>query len=182
MTSKNITDKNELEESVVVDEVKKVTSAKKQSKKFAPDTPIECTSVTGGELILIGTKTKLQYTWADYGDTAYVEYQDLQALQSRKSGFLVKPRFIIEDEDVVEQWGAMLKPIYNKIKERNIEAMFKLTPAKFKAAISDMPVGMKDSVKTKAAQMISAEELNDIRIIKIIDEVFGTEFTKSPIG
>ena len=182
MANKNITDNTELEESVIVEEPKKATSTKKTTKKFAPDTPIECTSVTGGELILIGTKTKLQYTWAEYGDTAYVEYQDLQALQSRKSGFLVKPRFIIEDEEVVEQWGSMLKPIYNKIKERNIEAMFKLAPNKFRTAISDMPVGMKDSVKTKAAQMIASEELNDIRIIKIIDEVLGTEFTKSPIG
>ena len=179
MASKN---KTELEENMTIEETKKATSAKKTTKKFSPSEPIECTSVTSGELILIGAKTKLQYTWADYGDTAYVEYQDLQALQSRKSGFLIKPRFIIEDEELVEQWGAMLKPIYSKIKERNIEAMFKLSPARFKAAISDIPVGMKDSVKTKAAQMIAAEELNDIRIIKIVDEVLGTEFTKSPIG
>ena len=182
MASKNVADTIELEETTIVEETKKASSAKKVTKKFAPDAPIECTSVTSGELILIGAKTKLQYTWADYGDTAYVEYQDLQALQSRKSGFLVHPRFIIEDEDVVEQWGSMLKPIYNKIKDRNIEAMFKLAPNKFRAAISDMPAGMKDSVKTKAAQMIASEELNDIRIIKIIDEVLGTEFTKSPIG
>ena len=182
MANKINTDKIELEEPVTIEETGKAASTKKTAKKFAPDTPIECTSVTGGELILIGTKTKLQYTWSDYGDTAYVEYQDLQALQSRKSGFLTNPLFIIEDEDVVEQWASMLKPIYNKIKERNIEAMFKLAPSKFKAAISDIPVGMKDSIKTKAAQMIASEELNDIRIIKIIDEVFGTEFTKSPIG
>lgn len=182
MTSKNMTDKMDLEESVVGEDVKKASTAKKTTKKFAPETPIECTSVTGGELILIGAKTKLQYTWADYGDTAYVEYQDLQALQSRKSWFLTNPLFIIEDEEVVEQWGSMLKPIYSKIKERNIEAMFKLAPNKFKAAITDIPVGMKDSIKTKAAQMIASEELNDIRIIKIIDEVLGTEFTKSPIG
>ena len=182
MAGKNTTDKIELEEVEAIEETVKAASTKKTTKKFAPDTPIECTSVTGGELILIGTKTKLQYTWADYGDTAYVEYQDLQALQSRKSGFLTNPRFIIEDEDVVEQWGSMLKPIYSKIKERNIEAMFKLSPNKFRTAISDMPAGMTDSVKTKAAQMIASEELNDIRIIKIIDEVLGTEFTKSPIG
>jgi hypothetical protein len=182
MASNNITDKNKLEETAIVEETKKETAAKKTTKKFAPDALIECTSVTGGELSLIGAKTKFKYTWSDYGDTAYVEYQDLQALQSRKSGFLVKPRFIIEDEDVVEQWGSMLKPIYSKIKERNIEAMFKLAPSKFRVAISDIPVGMKDSVKTKAAQMIAAEELNDIRIIKIIDEVLGTEFKEMFLG
>lgn len=173
---------NELENIIPTEETKKVTSAKKSAKKYAPDAPIECRSVTGGELILIGTKTKFQYTWSDYGDTAYVEYQDLQALQSRKSGFLTKPRFVIEDPELVEQWGAMLKPIYNKIDNENIEAMFKLAPEKFRAKLAKIPAGIKDSVKTKAAQMIAAEELNDIRIIKIIDEVLGTEFTKDPIG
>lgn len=173
---------NELENVIPTEETKKVASAKKSAKKYAPDTPIECRSVTGGELILIGTKTKYQYTWSDYGDTAYVEYQDLQSLQSRKSGFLTKPRFVIEDKELVEQWGAMLKPIYSKIDDENIEAMFKLAPEKFRAKLAKIPAGIKDSVKTKAAQMIASEELNDIRIIKIIDEVLGTEFTKDPIG
>lgn len=182
MASKNITETMELEDNITKEETKKVAPVKKNTKKFAPDDTIECRSVTGGELILIGTKTKLQYTWADYGDTAYVEYQDLQALQSRKSSFLTKPRFIIEDEDIVEQWGAMLKPIYKEINDQNIEEMFNLAPNKFKAKLTKIPNGIKDSVKTKAAQMIASEELNDIRIIKILDEVLGTEFTKAPIG
>lgn len=182
MTDNRTIETNEIEKKVTTDKPKKGDSVKKSTKKYAPEDTIECTSVTAGELILIGTKTKLQYTWSDYGDTAYVEYQDLQALQSRKSGFLTKPRFIIEDEELVEQWGSMLKPIYNKINDRNIEAMLKLTPDKFRSKLSQMPSGIKDSIKTKAAQMISSEELNDIRIIKIIDEVLGTEFTKSSIG
>jgi hypothetical protein len=182
MTNNRNVETNEVEKVNTTEKAKKADTVKKSIKKFAPDEAIECTSVTGGELILIGAKTKFQYTWADYGDTAYVEYQDLQALQSRKSGFLTKPRFIIEDEDLVEQWGAMLKPIYSQIKDKSIEAMFALTPAKFKEKLSSVPSGIKDSVKTKAAQMIASEELNDIRIIKIIDEVLGTEFTKAPIG
>lgn len=181
MSNKNI-ETNELENVIDTEEIKKVASAKKSIKKYAPDAPIECRSVTGGELILIGTKTKFQYTWSDYGDTAYVEYQDLQALQSRKSGFLTKPRFIIEDEELVEQWGAMLKPIYSKIDDKSIESMFNLSPDKFRAKLSTIPNGIKDSIKTKAAQMIAAEELNDIRIMRIIDEVLGTEFTKAPIS
>ena len=63
------------------------TSPKKTVKKYAPTDVIECRSVTGGELILVGDKTKLHYNWADFGDTAYVEYQDLQALQSRRASW-----------------------------------------------------------------------------------------------
>lgn len=159
-------------------EVIKATPAKKTTKKYSPDDLIECRSVTGGELILIGDKSKLQYTWADYGDTAWVEYQDLQALQSRRSGFLTKPRFIIEDEDLVEQWGSMLKPIYDKINTQTIEDFFELPLNKFKAQLKIMPDGLKDAIKTKAVQMIQNEELYDIRKVREIDAAWGTDFVE----
>ena len=151
-------------------------SAAKKPKKYAPTDVIECRSVTGGELILIGDKTKLHYNWADFGDTAYVEYQDLQALQSRRSGFLTHPRFIIEDENLVEQWGSMLKPIYDKINTKNIEDLFNLPVGQFETQLNAVPDGLKDAIKTKAVQMIQSDELYDIRKVRAIDEALGTDF------
>lgn len=151
-------------------------SVKKTTKKYAPNDMIECRSVTGGELIMIGDKTRLHYTWSDYGDTAYVEYQDLQALQSKKSGFLTKPRFIIEDEDLVAQWSSMLKPIYNKVNTKDIEEFFNLPINKFEAQLKVMPVGLKEAVKTRAVQMIQSDELYDIRKVRAIDNAWGTDF------
>ena len=167
-----------IEEESKVKEPKKVQVTPKTNKKYSPNDLIECRSVTGGELILIGDKSKLQYTWADYGDTAWIEYQDLQALQSRRSGFLTKPRFIIEDEILVEQWGSMLKPIYDKINTQSIEDFFALPLNKFKAQLKVMPEGLKDAVKTRAVQMIQSEELYDIRKVREIDEVLGTDFVE----
>ncbi len=163
-------------EPVVASKVENATPAKKTPKKFAPDDRIECRSVTGGELILVGDKSKLQYTWADYNDTAYVEYQDLQALQSRKSNFLMKPRFIIEDEELVEQWGSTLKPIYEKAINQNIEDFFALSEDKFRAQLNTIPDGLKDAIKTKAVQMIQNDELYDIRKARAMDEIWGTDF------
>lgn len=168
------TNQTENVETQVNTEAKSVT--KKTAKKYAPNDMIECRSVTGGELIMIGDKTKLHYTWSDYGDTAYVEYQDLQALQSKKSGFLIKPRFVIEDEELVEQWASMLKPIYNKINTRDIEEFFKLPVNKFEAQLQVMPVGLREAVKTKAVQMIQSDELYDIRKVRAIDAAWGTDF------
>lgn len=152
------------------------TPVKKTPKKYAPNDLIECRSVTGGELILIGQKSQLQYRWADYNDTAWVEYQDLQALQSRRSNFLTKPRFIIEDEELVEQWGSMLKPIYVNVIHQNIEDFFALPLNKFKAQLSVMPAGLKDAIKTKAVQMIQDDELYDVRKVREIDAAWGTDF------
>ena len=159
-------------------EVKAEKSVKNTPKKYAPTDVIECRSVTGGELILIGPKSQLQYTWADYGDTAWVEYQDLQALQSRRSNFLIKPRFIIEDNDLVEQWSTMLKPIYNKVTDQTIEDLFELPLTKFKAQLNIVPDGLKDAIKTKAVQMIESEELYDIRKVREIDAAWGTDFVE----
>ena len=160
----------------VVEAPKKEVVAKKTPKKYMPNDLIECRSVTGGELILLGQKSQLQYTWADYNDTAWVEYQDLQALQSRRSQFLIKPRFIIEDEELVEQWGSMLKPIYEKVINQNIEDFFALPLNKFKAQLNIMPDGLKDAIKTKAVQMLQSDELYDIRKVREIDAAWGTDF------
>jgi hypothetical protein len=181
MASKTTTKKTELDETIVeteevVEKPKKVQPAKKEVKKYAPTDRIECRSVTGGELFLVGPKSQLLYTWEDYNDTTEVEYQDLQALQSRKSGFLVKPRFVIEDEELVEQWGSMLKPIYEKITTQNIEDFFELPLNKFKAQLQTMPAGLKDAIKTKAVQMIDNDELYDIRKVREIDAAWGTDF------
>lgn len=163
-------------EEEVSEKSKKAAPAKKTPKKYAPSDRIECRSVTGGELFLVGPKSQLLYTWEDYNDTTFVEYQDLQALQSRKSGFLVKPRFIIEDEELVEQWGSMLKPIYDKITTESIEEFFELPLNKFKAQLNVMPEGLKDAIKTKAVQMIHNDELYDIRKVREMDAAWGTDF------
>ena len=185
MASKNTTKKTKSEiiqepnivaEEIVVETPRKAAPVKKTPKKYAPDDRIECRSVTGGALILIGPKSHLQYTWEDYGDTAWVTYEDLQALQSRKSNFLTKPRFIIEDDELVEQWKTMLKPIYDKVTDHTVEDFFDLPLNKFKAQLNIMPDGIKDAIKTKAVQMIESEELYDIRKVREIDAAWGTDF------
>lgn len=180
-TKKTNSDVPVVEETVtddVVESTKKSVAREKTTKKHSPTDTIECRSVTGGTLILIGPKSHLQYTWEDYGDTAWVEYQDLQALQSRKSNFLTKPRFIIEDETIVNQWGDMLKTVYNKVTDQTIENFFELPLNKFKAQLSVMPEGIKDAIKTKAVQMINKEELYDIRKVREIDAAWGTDFVE----
>lgn len=150
-------------------------ASKPKVRKFEPTETISCRSVCYGELILEGYKSKMLYTWANCGDYADVEYQDLQALQSRKSAFLTKPLFIIEDEDLVEQWGSMLKPIYEKIEEADMESLLELTPSQLKKKLNGLPEGFKESVKTMAAAKIVSGELDSLNRIKAIDEVLGSE-------
>lgn len=166
---------NEEETAKVETTTKKETSTKKQAHKFSPDDMIPCRSVTYGELLLEGFKTKALYTWANEGDVTYVEYQDLQALQSRKSRFLTDPLFIIEDEDLVSNWSSTLKSIYDKVEEENLEELLKLPVAKLKNKLKASPDGVKNSVKSMAAAKILAGEFDSLNRIKAIDEVLGTQ-------
>ena len=178
-TTKKTTNQTKTTKEVSTSEVKSDKTVRKaEQKKFNRDDEIECVSVTVGGLTLIGSKSKDEYRWEDYGDTAYVRYDDLQALFSTKSVFLTYPLFMILDEDLVNQWGSLLKPIYDKVKDNDIEDVFTLGPDAFRARISAMPEGLKESVRSKASQMIQENRLFDIRIIKIIDEVLGTAFVE----
>ena len=157
----------------VVEEVRKPVA--KTPRKFAPDDMITCRSVTYGELLLTGPKSRLLYRWSNYNDTTEVPFQDLQALRSTKSSYLYRPRFIIEDEELVEQWSKDLKPLYDNIVDMDVEEIFRLPVGKFKAALKKAPKGVQQAVKNIAGDMIMNGSLDSLAKIKAIDEILGTD-------
>ena len=164
----------EQSEAVGNDEVVAAKPKKTELRKFAQDDLILCKSVTYGELLLPGKKSKLLYIWANHGDTTEVEFQDLQALRSTRSAYLMNPYFVIEDEELLEQWPD-LKAIYNKAAEIDIDSLFTLPLNQFKKKLRDLPVGFRDSVKNIAGEKIRDGSLDSIAKIKAIDEALGTE-------
>ena len=156
-----------------VEEVQK--SVAKTPRKYAPDDMITCRSVTYGELLLTGPKSRLLYRWSNYNDTTEIPFQDLQALRSTKSSYLYRPRFIIEDEELVEQWSKDLRPLYDNIVDMDVEEIFKLPIGKFKAALKKAPKGVQQAVKNIAGDMIMNGTLDSVQKIKAIDEILGTD-------
>lgn len=148
---------------------------KKAVRKFEPDDLIVCRSITFGELLLTGKKSKLLYSWANYGDTTEVEYQDLQALKSTRSSYLFKPRFIIEDEELVEQWGKDFGDIYKNIEDIDAEDLLKLPVAQLKSKLKKASKGVQLAVKNIAGDKILNGSLDSLAKIKAIDEILGTD-------
>lgn len=147
----------------------------KTPRKYAPDELITCRSLTYGELLLTGTKSKLLYSWANYGDTTEVEYQDLQALKSTRSSYLFKPRFVIEDEELAEQWSKDLGDMYKTIVEIDVEDLFKLPLNQFKSKLKKAPSGVQQAVKNLAGEKILNGSLDSLAKIRVIDEILGTD-------
>ena len=163
-----------LEEVVTTKQESKKAPAK-VARKYEPDELITCRSLTYGELLLTGKKSKLLYTWANYGDTTEVEYQDLQALKSTKSTYLYRPRIVIEDEELVEQWGKDFIDMYKNIVDVDVEDMFKLPLAQFKSKLKNSPRGVKQAVKNIAGEKILNGTLDSLKKIAAIDEILGTD-------
>lgn len=173
-----ISEENEIvTEAEVVEEVKQPAKriSVKSSRKYAPDDLITCRSVTYGELLLTGKKSKLLYSWANYNDTTEVEFQDLQALKSTRSSYLYKPRFVIEDEELVEQWSKDLGDMYKNIVDVDVEDLFKLPLNQFKSKLKKSPKGVQQAVKNIAGEKILNGTLDSLAKIKAIDEILGTD-------
>lgn len=160
-------------EEIVETEVKK--SVAKAHCKYDPDEQITCRSITYGELLIVGPKSKLLYSWSNYGDTTPVEYQDLQALRSIRSAHLLKPRIIVEDEELIAQWGKDFENMYSKIVDVDVEKILDLPLGKFKTALKNAPNGVQQAVKNIAGEKILDGSLDSLAKIKAIDEILGTD-------
>ena len=168
---------NITEEIEITEEVKKESKKApvKAPRKYESDERIACRSLTYGELLLTGAKSKLLYSWANYGDITEVEYQDLLALKSTKSNYLYRPRFVIEDEELIEQWGKDFIDMYKNVVEVDVEDMFKLPINQFKSKLKKAPKGVQQAVKNLAGEKILNGSLDSLAKIKAIDEILGTD-------
>lgn len=160
-----------VEEKVVVEKVQ----PKAKKKEFAPHDLIKCRSITCGELFMVGAQSKLLYKWADMGAEYDVEYQDLIYDVHSNTSFAKYPRFIVLDNDFVEQNG--LNEIYEKLfKQGDLNGILQKTPTdQLESVITNLPKGAQDSIKIMAATLISSGQLDSVQKIKILDKIFNTQ-------
>lgn len=164
---------------IITDEIENVVEVKSEPKKaprkFEQDERIRCRSITFGELLLTAPKTRQLYKWSGYGDVTEVEFQDLQALRSSRSSYLFKPRFVIEDEELAEQWDKDFGDIYKHITNTDVEDIFKLPIAQFRSKLKSAPKGVQLAVKNIAGEKILNGSLDSLAKIKAIDEILNTD-------
>lgn len=170
----------------VVEEKREIIEEKKEvveeKKTFEPTDLIECVSVTAGELIFFGRKTKNIYRWTDYGDTQEVEYQDLKSEKLNKtSRYIYDPLFMINDEDVLNspEFSGVSDVYQSFLSIDDIDEIFNLDLGNFKRIISELPVGLKNTIKSLAVTKIENGSLDSVKKIKCIDEVLGTDLFNS---
>lgn len=164
-----------------VEVVKEVEQEKKPVRKHAkvdnhdPTELIACRSMIYGHLYLDGPKTAMNYSWSNVGDIREVEYQDLLSWKVMRSHCLFDPMIVIEDDEIREEWDNDLGSIYAKVDSVDVDGMFRLSISVFKDRLSKLPNSVRETVQNTAYRMIQENRLYDIRYIKAIDEILGTE-------
>lgn len=163
-------------EEIIVKEPEVVEKVQpKAKKKFEDHDIIPCRSITCGTLLMQGGKSRLLYKWGDIDEEYGVEYQDLIYDVHSSNSYAKFPRFIVLDEDFVEQNG--LQETYDKLyKQGDLKDILKNTPSdKLEETITNLPKGAQESIKIMASTLVSSGQLDSVQKIKILDKIFNTQ-------
>lgn len=167
--------KKESVESDVVTSENTVAKPKVEKRKFEPEELLSCVSITPGELFFIGTKSGRLYSWADIDSVIDVEYRDLDYAATAGNAMMLKPRFVVQDKDFVEQ-HKRLKEVYDGLyTDGDLREILNLSVSQMKKAIEVLPDGAKDSIKVIATTLIDNGQLDSIKKVKVLDEIFDTD-------
>jgi len=160
-------------------EVVKETTVK-EKRVFDKEDLIPCRSITFGELLMVGAKTKFVYKWANYDDVQEVEYQDLIYDVKIPGGSYSRfPRFVVIDDDFLDQ-NPILNDVYSKIySKQDIRKILDLSPSELKKTVEGLPKGVKDSLKTMVSTMITSGSFDSMNKIKILDELLDTQMAQT---
>ena len=164
-TKKTVVESKPVEPVVVVEE----------KKTYADDDKILCTSITPGEYLYVGEKTKMLYSWADAGETERVRYDDLTAAIRLKKPCVFKPRIIINDEDLLAEYPevqAVYDAMYSK---EDLARILALEAPRMMTIIKQLPDGAKDAIKSMAVRAIENGTLDSVARVKALDQYFGTD-------
>lgn len=145
-------------------------------KTYEATDPIECVSITSGELGMIGIKSGINYRWATRGDVTEVEYQDLVAAIRSGKKHIFAPFFVITDKDFLAKWPNVEKVYASMYSIKDLTDVLRLDAESMKKTITHLPNGAKESVKNIASTMIAKGQLDSVQKIKILDEIFDTKF------
>lgn len=158
------------------DEEEVVVETKKDSKhKFEQTDGVSCRSVVQGGLFMEGLKTKMDYSWTDYGDVTEVEYRDLVAAVRSKSKFVFNPWFIIEDEDFLAEYPQVKQFYDSSYTLTDLIKILDMPSTQMIEEIKKLPKGAIDTIKSLASKQVSNGTLDSVSRIRALDDYFDTD-------
>ena len=173
-TSKSIEEKN-IPDIVEREESKELVEKKPTKKVFDKEELIPCHSIMVGKTFMTGIKTGNTYVFESMGAETEIEYQDLVAAINVNSTFLFKPFIVVDDEDFINQSPKLKKYYDNMYSVDDLSQIFRLPVNRIVEELDRLPEGAKQSIKSLASEYIANGKLDSVKVIKTIDDYFGTQ-------
>ena len=172
-----------IEQTIVSDSVENVTETKaveekkikKEKKVFTDSDYITCRSVWSGGLNII-SQSGNTYRFNDYGDECDINYRDLKTMIKRGSEHIKLPRFIILDEDFLEEFPTV-KKIYGEMYTMDdLQEILELPVSRMKTEIAKLPDTTKGNMCNLVATQIANGKLDSISKVRALTSIFGFDF------
>jgi len=167
----------------------KQTALKQESKKKIPLTyDIPCRSGVQGGLVYVSRKNGYEIYWDSYGAIEYLTFDELVAMRNGHVRFFKDNWIFFEDaedftaEEIYKSLG--VDKYYTSILEiDDIDELLSLDPDSLMSKIKNVPNGVKDSIVTRAKQLMieDSDIMDSNKKVKVIEDTFNVELIPKDI-
>lgn len=173
-TTKKVATKIETTEKVVEEKPVEEKSVK-EKKVFTDSDYILCRSVCYGGLNITSQSGNV-YEFKDYGYDCEINYRDLVSLIRKGSDHVFLPRFVILDDDLLENFPTV-KRVYEKMYTRNdLLKILDMPTYQMEMEIKELPEATRNVLEQMIATEIANSHLDSISKVRKLSEIFDSDF------
>lgn len=147
----------------------------KVRKEFKDSDYILCRSVWSGGLN-VTCKSGAIYEFKNYGSECDMEYRDLVYLIRKNSDHVFTPRFVILDEDFLEDFPQVKRLYSTMYTPTELHTIIDLPINQMKAEIEKLPAATKKTLLSLVATEVASGRLDSIKKVKALSEIFESDF------
>lgn len=147
----------------------------KEKKVFTDSDYILCRSVCYGGLNISGQSGNM-YEFKDYGFECEINYRDLIFLIRKGSDHVFLPRFVILDEDLLEDFPTVKNTYENMYTRNDLLEILDLPNSHMKAAIKELPEASRNVLEKMIATEIANGHLDSISKVRTLSDIFDSDF------
>jgi hypothetical protein len=164
-----------VEEPVVTTTTTKKVDPAPKKREYRDDDQIPCFSITPGEYLFEGDKSKTVYSWVDAGITEGMRYDDLTSAVRTRKPCIFKPRIVIQDDEFLRDYPE-LQRLYDSLHSKDdLTQIFNLEASQMAQVIEQLPDGAKDAIRSMAVKAIEDGTLDSVARVRALDRIFGTD-------
>ena len=158
-------------------EVEEVTKEEpvKEVRTFTDSDYILCRSITYGGLYICGQSGNA-YEFKDYGSECEINYRDLVSLIRKGSDHVFLPRFIILDDDLLNEFPTIKKAYETTYTRKDLLDILALPISQMKVAIAELPETTQNVLEKMVGEQIANGTLDSIAKVRALSNLFDSDF------